>query len=364
MACATGWSCRWEVAGTVLTTAVNSTTIGRITAAVWGAIALGGAIATVGPLEIPGSDPGQMREIAGLAALLAGVSFVLPWQRLPHVAFSIGLILMSGVIAALVNASGTADSGLTILFTFVVALAASFMPVRSSVAQLGLIAALLVGLVLVVGRSDGTHVEVLRVTLLLATLIVLCGLVLIMRATLDQRALGMRGRGSQRYASILLDTPHFEAALDTELSRAGRHDRPLAVVVLDVAGSVAEAQGRRRSAADAAIVRTIVERIRIEDSVGQIGDLRYALLAPETTSAGVATMATTTADVVRHRLRVAGFEPDAIDVAVGWAEFPHRATTRDGLMAAALEALEASRGGAAERQSEPGASTEPAAGPA
>jgi GGDEF domain-containing protein len=347
-----------------LTTGVNNTTIGRITAAVWGAIALGGAIATIGPLKIPGSDTSQMREIAGLAAMLAGVSFVLPWRRLPHVAFSIGLILMSGVIAALVNASGAADSGLTILFTFVVALAASFMPVRASVAQLAVIAALLMGLVLVVGRSDGTHIEVLRVTLLLATLIVLCGLVLILRATLDQRALGMRSRGSHRYSSVLLDQPQFDAALDTELSRAGRHERPLAVVVLEVFGSVAEAQGRRRGTAEAAIVRTIVEGIRIEDSVGKVGDLRFAMLAPETTSAGVATMASKTADIVRHRLHVAGFEPDGFEVAVGWAEFPHRATTRDAIMAAAIGALEASRGGAAEPYGEPGASTEPATGPA
>jgi hypothetical protein len=344
---------------------MDNTTIGRITAAVWCAIALAGAIATVGPLQIPGSDTGQMREIAGLAALLAGVSFVLPWSRLPRVAFSVGLVAMSALIAGLVNASGAADSGLTILFTFVVALAASFMPVRQSVGQLTVIAALLIGLVLIVGRTDGTQIEVLRVMLLLAALIVLCGLVLIMRATLDQRALGMRGRSSHRYRSILLDTPHFEAALDTELSRAGRHDRPLAVVVLEVGGSVAEAQGRRRQGADTAIVRTIVERIRIEDSVGQVGDLRYALLAPETTSSGVAAMAATTAEVVRHRLTVAGFAPDSFEVAVGWAEFPHRATTRVGLMSAAQEALEASRGGAPERHAEPGgAQTEPAAGSA
>ena len=346
-----------------MSTGTNSTTIGRISAAVWGAIALGGAIATIGPLEIPGSDTSQMREIAGLAALLAGICFVLPWRRLPHVAFSINLILMSGVIAALVNASGTADSGLTVLFTFVVALAASFMPVRSSVAQLGLIAFLLVGLVIVVGRSDGTHVEVLRVTLLLATLTVLCGLVLIMRATLDQRALGMRSRGSQRYASVMLDAQQFEAAVDTELSRAGRHDRPLSVVVLDVSGSVADAQGRRRGNAEAAIVRTIVERIRIEDSAGKVGDMRFALLAPETTSAGVSTMASTTAEIIRQRLTVAGFDPETFEVGVGWAEFPHRATTRDGLMAAAAEALEASKAGP-ERHEEPGPSTEPAAGPA
>ncbi|MGH2979923.1 MAG: GGDEF domain-containing protein [Solirubrobacterales bacterium] len=339
--------------------------MGRIAAAVWAAIALCGAIATIGPLEIPGSDTTQMREIAALAAFFAGVSFLLPWSRLPQVAFGIGLVLMSALIAGLAHASGSADSGLTILFTFVVALGASFMPVRSSVAQLAVIAVLLVALVLVVGQADAMHLAVFKVTLLLATLIVLCGLVLIMRATLDQRALGMRGHGSRRYGSVILDTPEFDAALDTELSRAGRHERPLAVVALEVVGSVADAQGRRHRDAVAAVARTIVERIRIEDAVGHPGGLRFTLVAPETTSAGVAAMASTLAAVVRRRLVVAGFEPDQFEVAVGWAEFPHRATTREDLMLAALEALEVSKRGAAQHHAASGGlGTEPATGSA
>lgn len=337
--------------------------MGRIAAAVWGAIALAGAIATIGPLKIPGSDTTQMRDLAGLAALFAGVSFVLPWSRLPRIAFSIGLVLMSAVIAGLAHASGSADSVLTILFTFVVALGASFMPVRSSVAQLAVIAALLVALVLVVGQSDSGHVPVFKVALLLATLIMLCGLVLLMRATLDQGALGMRGYGNQRYRAILLETIQFEAALDTELSRAGRHERPLSVVLLEVAGSVCETEGRQRRSAFAAIARSIVERIRIEDSVGHLGGMRFALIAPETTSGGVAAMAATVAGSVRHRLVVAGFDPDAFDVVTGWAEFPHRATDREGLMTAALEALQASLDGSAATRSAPGGPrTEPATG--
>ena len=226
------------------------------------------------------------------------------------------------MIAGLAHASGSADSVLTILFTFVVALGASFMPVRSSVAQLAVIAGLLVALVLVVGQSDSGHVEVFKVALLLATLIMLCGLVLLMRATLDQGALGMRGHGNQRYRAILLETPQFEAALDTELSRAGRHERPLSVVMLEVVGSVPETEGRQRRSAFAAIARAIVERIRIEDSVGHLGGMRFAVIAPETTSSGVAAMAATVAGVVRQRLLVAGFDPDSFDVAVGMGGVP------------------------------------------
>jgi len=341
---------------------VQSAGIGRIAAAVWGLIALAGAIATIGPLEIPGSDTGQMRTIAGIAAVCAGITFVLPWSRLPALAFSLNLVAMSAVIAALAHASGAAQSDFTILFTFVVALAASFLPLRTSVAQLAVIAVLLIGLLLVVGRSDSTHVDVLRVTLLLASLIVLCGLVLVMRATLDERALGMRGRGSHRYRSVLLDPPHFEAALDTELSRAGRHERPLSVVVLDVAGSVPESQGRRRRSALAATSRAIVSRIRIEDSVARMEDFRFALVAPETTSAGAAALAATLTEVVRHRLVVAGHDPQGFSVLAGWAEFPHRATSRPELMAAAVQALEDSAAGVEQPAGQGGVQRRPATG--
>ena len=332
----------------------NTKSMGRIAAAVWGAIALVGAIATIEPLRIPGSDTSQMREIAAAAGVCAGISFVLPWSRLPRVAFSISLVLMSATIAGLAHASGSADSGITILFTFVVALGASFMPVRSSVAQLGVIAALLIALLLVLGQSDRGHVAVFKVTLLLATLIVLCGLVLIMRATLDQHALGVRGRGSQRYRSVMLDTAQFDAALDTELSRAGRHERALSVMALEVVGSVAEAEGRKHRDSVAAVARSIVERIRIEDSVGHPGGLRFFVVAPETTSSGASAMAATVASLVRQRLVVAGYDPDTFQVATGWAEFPHRASNREELMLAALEALEVSKTGAGQLNPEPG----------
>ena len=72
-------------------------------------------------------------------------------------------------------------------------------------------------------------------------------------------------------------------------------------------------------------------------------------------------MATTVADAVRQRLLVAGFDPDGFDIATGWAEFPHRAPERVGLMTAALEALETSAGrSAANHAAQGAASTEPA----
>jgi diguanylate cyclase (GGDEF)-like protein len=188
--------------------------------------------------------------------------------------------------------------------------------------------------------------------------------VLVMRTMLDERALGLRGRGSHRYRAVLLDEEHLEAALDTELSRARRHERPLAVLVLDIAGSAVETDGRRRRSVLAAVTRSIVARIRIEDSVGHLGGLRFGLVAPETTASGVATMGNTLAGMVRERLMVAGYDPETFSVDVGWAEFPHRATTRDDLMAAAQASLDAARSRGAQPAEQAGHSTEPATGSA
>ena len=83
--------------------------------------------------------------------------------------------------------------------------------------------------------------------------------------------------------------------------------------------------------------------------MGHFGEMRFGVIAPETTSVGIAAMGTTVAELVRQRLIVAGFERDTFKVAVGWSEFPHRATTREGLISAAQEALEASKHEGADR---------------
>ena len=105
-------------------------------------------------------------------------------------------------------------------------------------------------LLLIVGRADNTRLEVIRVTMLLATLVVLCGLVLVMRAMLDEERLGLRMRGSFRYGAGLLDArTSSTAAVEAELSRAARHGRPLSLVMVEVTGSAGRSSSSRPAAA-------------------------------------------------------------------------------------------------------------------
>jgi len=324
-----------------MNSSVESQLTSRTAAAVWAAIALAGAIATIGPLQIPGSDISQMRWFAGSAACFAGITFVVPWSRLPRFAFALMLVLMSAHIAALAHASGAAHSELTILFTFAVALGASFMPVRASVAQLCVIAIMLTVLLLIVGRGDNARLEVLRVTMLLATLVVLCGLVLVMRAMLTEEQLALRVRGSFRYGAGLLTEDQLTAAIEAELSRAARHGRPLSLVMVEVTGSLAQQlEPGQEQRLVTAIARGVLGRIRVEDSAAHLGGLRFSVMTPETTAPGAAAVAGTVADMVRRRLISAGYDGGTFDVAVGWADFPGSAETAEDLVAATTASLE------------------------
>ncbi len=330
-------------------------------AAVWAAIALIGVVATIGPLEIPGSDVSQMRWAAASAGFFAGLSFIVPWSRLPRFAFGALLVMMSAHIAALAQASGAAHSELTILFTFVVALAAAFMPLRASVAQLCMIAIMLTALLLIVGRADSTRLEVIRVTMLLATLVVLCGLVLMMRAVLADERLGLRMNGALRYGVGLLDADQLEAAVAAEHSRAARHGRPLAVVMVEVTGEIrGQLEPARENRLVTAIAKTMLERIRTEDSAAHLGGLRFAVMAPETAAAGAAAVAGTVAEMVSRRLISAGYDAGNFDLAVGWADYPAAADDPSGLIGAAKASLERSEAGRGTGLASPQATPHPA----
>lgn len=78
----------------------------------------------------------------------------------------------------------------------------------------------------------------------------------------------------------LLSPRGLESAIDTELSRAARHELPIALIFIDVLGA---------PAADAPTIRRIVAAgaeallgvVRAEDRVARIAELRFAVLATE-----------------------------------------------------------------------------------
>jgi diguanylate cyclase (GGDEF)-like protein len=312
---------------------------GRIAAVVWAGIAFFGALATLKPMRFTESNPTAMRLVVLSAVTIAAVTFLLPWRQVPKNLVSMMLVLMSVHISALAYASGAVHSDLVMLGTFVVALGACFLPVRTSLAQVILIAALL-GAGLVLLDKDSADIAALRTTLLLAMLVVLLGLVLILRAVIAEREAQLR-RGAV-FQSGLLDKRHATRLLDRELSRASRHARPLALVMLDVSGQLVDGADPDHTGRLVTLVaRSILGRIRVEDSAAHMEGLRFAIVAPETDGTGAAAVAEAVKEVVRRRLVTLGYESESFDIAIGWADFPHQAQSRADLIGAASGDLEA-----------------------
>jgi diguanylate cyclase (GGDEF)-like protein len=310
--------------------------IGRIAAGIWAAIAFFGAIATIGPIRFPGMDLTATRFVVVSATVIAAVTITLPWARMPKVFVKLMLVLMAGYITALAYASGAVESPVWTLVTFVVAAAVCFLPVRTSVAQVVMIAVLLTaGLVLV--ARDNAGVDALRASLLLSVLLVLCGLVLILRAAIAEREAYV---GHPIFHGGVLEGPGFEKLLERELSRAARHSRPLSVVLLEVSATQAGPEAGDERVVGA-IAGALVDRIRAEDHAGHLGGLRFAVLAPETPATGAASIAETASDLVCETVERLGHERSSFDVTFGWADYPHHAETAEELLTAAQHNLEA-----------------------
>jgi diguanylate cyclase (GGDEF)-like protein len=273
------------------------------------------------------------------ATAIAAVTFVVPWARAPKAFVNLLLVLMAGYITALAYSSGAVSSGVMSLITFAVALAVCFLPVRTSVAQVVVIALLLAaGLVLIDKENAG--VDALRISLMLSVLLVLCGLVLILRAAIAEREAVV---GHSIFDTGLLEADAFDKMLDREMSRATRHERPLSVLLIEVFGTH-EPHGRP-DANDERVVATaanaLLDRVRVEDSAAHLGGLRFAVIASETPAAGAARVADTVSEVIRDGIESLGYSRASFDVAVGWADYPHHADTGSELLAAAQHNLEA-----------------------
>jgi diguanylate cyclase (GGDEF)-like protein len=320
-------------------TAFERKAIGRIAAGIWAAIAFLGAIATIEPLRFPDMDVTATRMVVVSATVIAAVTIALPWARMPKAFVNLLLVTMAGFITALAWATGAVESPVWTLVTFAIALAVCFLPVRTSVAQVVMIAVLLAaGLVLV--AWDNAGVDALRASLLLSVLLVLCGLVLILRAAIAEREAQV---GHAIFHGGVLEGPGFEKLLDREVSRAARHSRPLSVVLLEVTPTGTPGTGPQ--AADervvGAVAGALLDRIRTEDHAGHLGGLRFAVLAPETPATGAASIAETASELARETVERLGHDASTFSVVHGWADYPHHAETGEELLRVAQHNLEA-----------------------
>src|SRR4051795_2023138 len=77
-------------------TAFERKAIGRIAAGIWAAIAFFGALATIEPLRFPTMHLSATRVVAVSATVIAAVTIVLPWARVPKPFVNLMLVGMAG----------------------------------------------------------------------------------------------------------------------------------------------------------------------------------------------------------------------------------------------------------------------------
>jgi diguanylate cyclase (GGDEF)-like protein len=315
--------------------------MGRIGAAIAATIALFGAIASIGPLSSEGVDTAAMRTVVASSAVLAGLILIVPWQRMPRWTFCMPLVLMTLSIGALAEAADTAGSTMLVLLAFVVVLAAYYLPRPFAIGELVLVGAVLATRILGLDEADSRQAEALRVTLLMAALVALFVLVLFLRNAINKREALIKNQDVFDYQTGLLTRGELDRVLNVELSRAQRHARPLSLVMIELSGPMfADSSPSHAARILTLVARSVLGRIRVEDSAARLDGMRFAIVAPETSESGASAFSEMVSEVVRRRLVTLGYDNDSFSIAYSWAEYPHHGHTREELLKIAAVNLE------------------------
>jgi diguanylate cyclase len=136
-----------------------------------------------------------------------------------------------------------------------------------------------------------------------------------------------------------LDTAGLDEILDGELSRAARHELPLALVMLEISTAKGNLSDDEVSRIAKEVAVTIEDRIRAEDHAARLGPLRFAVLAVETGDSE--TIAADLGAHVRHTVTQSpGYGKD-LAVSVGAIDCQFDELTRQELLREAERSLAA-----------------------
>jgi diguanylate cyclase (GGDEF)-like protein len=127
-----------------------------------------------------------------------------------------------------------------------------------------------------------------------------------------------------------LDAAGLDEILEGELSRAARHELPVALVMLEVSTNRERLSGDEVSLIAKEVSATIEGRIRGEDHAARLGPLRFAVLAVETGDS--ATIASDLAAHVRHTLTRSPGHGKNLTVSVGAIDCQFDELTRQELL--------------------------------
>ncbi|HRN62221.1 MAG TPA: GGDEF domain-containing protein [Luteimonas sp.] len=140
----------------------------------------------------------------------------------------------------------------------------------------------------------------------------------------------------------LYNRRHFIEVVDKEIARALRHERPLALCIVDVDlfkpvnDSFGHIAGDEVLRTIAAIIRP---HVRDDDIAARIGGEEFAVLLPESDAAAAVAFAERVRAAVADAVFAPGGSPRKITISIGVAALDPSAGSRSALMAAADAAL-------------------------
>ncbi|HYH60405.1 MAG TPA: GGDEF domain-containing protein [Solirubrobacterales bacterium] len=198
----------------------------------------------------------------------------------------------------------------------------------------------------VLSRLEGSDgLDALRVTMTAGTVLVVALVMGGISGRLREVLRSLQAAARTDPLTGLLNRRALEEAFEMELSRAGRGKFSVGLVMLDLDGFKAFNDEYGHPAGDAALVRlshALVDATRAIDHVGRVGGEEFAVLAPESSTAGTLALAERLRRAVE--IEFSGF--GGLTASCGVASYPNNGSDRSSLVAAADQALyEAKRRG-------------------
>jgi diguanylate cyclase (GGDEF)-like protein len=298
-----------------------------------------GGILLFSTLLLDGSPDRQPESLAIVAGSAMGVAafILIAYDRLPvwflRAAPAIGTLL---VALSIYYAGPEASAAYALYMAWVVIAASLFLDTRLILAHGALSVAAYAFVLSLLDGTDG--LDPLRITMTAGTVLVIAivmgGIAGQLREVLKQ----LEAAAHTDPLTGLLNRRALEDAFDVELARAGRGHFGVGVVMLDLDGFKRFNDAHGHQAGDVALerlARVLTDATRAIDHVGRVGGEEFAILAPESSTAGTLALA----ERLRRAVEVEFSGMGGLTASCGVASYPDNGSDRHALVGAADRAL-------------------------
>ncbi|MEJ7876246.1 MAG: GGDEF domain-containing protein [Solirubrobacterales bacterium] len=297
-----------------------------------------GGLLLFGTLLLPGAPGRDSGSLAIVAGSLFGIAILimLAYDALPLWLLRAAPAAGTALVALAIYVAGEEASAAYAMYMAWVVIAASLFLDTKLILAHGAVAVAAYATALAL--SDGTDgLDALRVTMTAATVLVVA---LVMGGIAGQLRAVLRKLGAAARTDPLTGLNNrraLEEAFEIELSRAGRARSGVGLVMLDLDGFKAFNDRYGHPAGDAALQRlsrVLGDATRAVDHVARVGGEEFAVLAPDSTTAGTLALA----ERLRRAVEVE-FSRVGLTASCGIASYPDNGADRRALVSAADRAL-------------------------